>query len=383
MLAQHACRPGRGLTCLALLSVWLLGCSSLEQLGKPPVRRAEMPRAIDTVAFGSCLKAYREAPVFDDILAASPDVMLMLGDNVYADLPEIPRDRWDYRAKYDELGEQDYWQRFRAQVPVLATWDDHDYGRNDAGVDWWLKEEAKLEYMRFFSVPARSPMRSREGIYQVSMVGPPGRRVQLILLDLRTFKDKFDQRLGGVLRPGGPYVETDDTSRTLMGEAQWQWLERQLRRPADVRLIASSIQVVAEDHGWEGWDKFPHERRRLYELLGRTQADGVIFLSGDRHHAEISLDREAMENGAPYPIWDLTASGLNQSSDNETEFNRHRLGQVYHTTNFGLIHIDWSRADPLVTLQVRGRDGIPFNSQQLRLSELRPAEGDAAKAAGP
>ena len=48
------------------------------------------------------------------------------------------------------------------------------------------------------------------------------------------------------------------------------------------RLIASSIQVVAEDHGWEKWMNLPHERERLYRLIRETGAEGMVFLSGDR-----------------------------------------------------------------------------------------------------
>ena len=83
----------------------------------------------------------------------------------------------------------------------------------------------------------------------------------------------------------------------MLGEDQWAWLEEQLRTPAEVRLIASSIQVVAEDHGWEKWMNFPHERERLYRLIRETRAEGVVFLSGDRHLAELSM----MDGGGGLP----------------------------------------------------------------------------------
>jgi alkaline phosphatase D len=357
------------------------GCAQFESLAvyRPPP--APTPARLDTIAFGSCLKGQRAVPVVADILAADPDLMLMIGDNVYVDLPDIPRDQWDYRAKYDELAENPDWQRLRDAVPILATWDDHDYGRNNAGKEWWLQDEAKAEYLRFFEVPYDAPLRQRDGIYQSSIVGPPGNRVQIILLDLRTFKDKFALKVGGVLR-GGPYKESRDTQRTLLGTEQWNWLERQLRKPAEVRLIVSSIQVVAEEHGHESWDKLPHERRRLFQLLRKTGAAGVVFLTGDRHHGEISVDDDSPI--APYPVWDVTSSGLNQGSKDKDEPNRHRLGDMHHTTNFGLVHIDWSRSDPLITLQLRGLDGTAFSSQQVRLSALHPGtERDQLTEAGP
>ena len=75
----------------------------------------------------------------------------------------------------------------------------------------------------------------------------------------------------------------------MLGEDQWRWLAEQLRVPAEVRLLVSSIQVVAEDHGWEKWMNFPHERERLFKLIRETGAEGVIILSGDRHLAELSM----------------------------------------------------------------------------------------------
>ena len=56
---------------------------------------------------------------------------------------------------------------------------------------------------------------------------------------------------------------------------------------------------------------FPHERERLYNADPRdTGPRASIFLSGDRHLAELSM----MDAGLGYPLYDLTSSGLNQAS---------------------------------------------------------------------
>ena len=320
------------------------------------------------VAFASCLHERRPVPIFEPLLAADPDVLVMMGDNVYVDLPDRPQRRADFRKTYDILEAQPYWQDVVGQVPVLATWDDHDYGYNDAGRDWRLKETAKQEFMRFFQVPSDAAMRGRAGIYSSVTMGPPGRRVQVILLDTRTFRGKLSKKFAAGLRSGGPYRPTTDRNRPLLGEAQWRWLESELREPAEVRLIVSSIQVVAREHGWECWGNFPHALQRLYGVIERTGAGGVVFLSGDRHLAEVSVDDDPI---APYPMWDVTSSGLNQKDKAVAEPNRYRRGGVQRRSNFGLLTVDWSTPGPALRFELVGEDGEPFETAVVDGRELR------------
>ena len=58
----------------------------------------------------------------------------------------------------------------------------------------------------------------------------------------------------------------------MLGAAQWAWLRAQLLQPAELRLIVSSVQVLAEGHGWEGWDNLPLERTKLLGLIDETAA---------------------------------------------------------------------------------------------------------------
>src|SRR5205814_8880957 len=138
--------------------------------------------------------------------------------------------------------------------------------------------------------------------------GPPDKSVQIILLDMRYFRGPLKKKAKSI--PGeGQYLPSTDKTSSMLGEAQWQWLEEQLKVPAKVRLLVSSIQMVAEDHGHEKWMNMPHERERFYKLLKDSGASGLIVLSGDRHLAELSL----MDAGIGYPLYDLTSSGLNQA----------------------------------------------------------------------
>ncbi len=206
-------------------------------------------------------------------------------------------------------------------------------------------------------------------MYDAHVFGSEGKRVQVILLDTRYFRSSPLARNLRALTSYGPYVGSPDPNTTILGEDQWRWLAEQLKVPAEIRLVVSSIQVVAEDHGWEKWMNFPHERERLFKLLRDTEALGVILLSGDRHLAELSM----MDAGVGYPIYDLTSSGLNQAARawRPLEANRHRVATMNWGDNFGVIAIDWDRPDPRISLQILDVDGDIRIQQKINLSTIR------------
>jgi alkaline phosphatase D len=315
------------------------------------------------IAFGSCAHQGQPQPIWDAVAAAQPDLFLLTGDNIYGDT----RDMQVMRDKYAQFNAVPGFADLRRRIPLLGTWDDHDYGENNAGVEYPMKRQSQQALLDFFNVPADSPRRTREGVYHAESFGPPGRRVQVILLDTRYFRSPVK------LAPEGKgTVPNNDPGVTILGDAQWRWLEAQFRHPADVRLIVSSIQVVAEGHGGEKWMNFPGERQRLYDLIRDTRANGVIFLSGDRHFADLSV----MEAGVGYPLFDVTSSGLTQAARRWRPLspNTNRVAGMSFDTNFGLIEIDWRVADPIVSLQIRDEAGDVRINQKFPLSLLRPAE---------
>ena len=351
-------RQGFYLLLLAPLMI-LGGCSTTtpSTLAEPTV-----------IAFGACAHENRPQPIWDAVVAAEPDLFIFTGDNIYGDTEDMDV----LRAKYERLGAQPGYQRLLETCPVLATWDDHDYGVNDGGRHYPMREQSAEICMDFFGVPDDDPRRSREGIYGSQVMGEEGSRVQIILLDTRYFRDNLDRgTLSGEERREqnvvGWYQPTDDTSRTLLGEAQWQWLEEQLQVEAEVRIV-SSIQVVSWEKGMECWGNMPHERDRLFNLIESTDAQGAFFISGDVHFTELSLSDEG-----PYPLYDLTSSGLNQSPGRNwhTSINSYRLeGMMYSGRNFGLIQINWAGDDTTITLQGRNEAGEPVYEQVVPLSDL-------------
>ncbi len=317
------------------------------------------------IAFGSCADQSSPQPILYKVIERNPDLFVYLGDNIYGDTEDMA----ELQAKYDELGARKEFQALREACPQLAVWDDHDYGANDAGRHYPMKEESKAVFLDFWREPAGSSRFDHAGIYHEERFTDGERTLQVLLLDTRTFRDDL------VLADEDPRFKNDyrpnlNESATLLGDAQWRWLEDRLRAPADLRVIATSIQFGHEYNGWESWTNMPHERDRMIETIQRTKANGVVFISGDVHWGEIS--RQDVPNG--YPLYDVTASGLNRDWD-VIEPSSRRIGEAVAEHNFGLIEIDWTLEDPLVTLRAIDVAGIERNRVELRLGALTRSVG--------
>ncbi len=333
-------------TCFSVL--FFAGCVST------PEGNTRQPVSI--IAFGSCMNTNAH-PMLDTFLKTPWDVAVMLGDNIYADTTNAAV----MRAKYDAMKGSRFWQGLRARGPVVAPWADHDFGWNDAGSDYVMKQESQRLFLEFMDEPADSERRRREGVYEAYLFGPPGRRVQVIALDTRYFRSTLSTGIHNAVPSGGRYVPTPDTGKTMLGAAQWRWLEQQLDVPADVRVIASSIQFISEFSGAEAWANMPHEKQRLLGLLARAEqrrpGTKTVIISGDRHWAELSrLERPGLS-----PLYDLTSSALTQKHPRGTPTpNQYRDGPTYHEANMGLILIDWeqrSAVGPGITLRLLDATG--------------------------
>ena len=347
-----------------LLLLLVTACSTTpESAGPGAPGKAKPATEVTRIAFASCIREDRAQPGWSAVEACAPDLLLLLGDNIYGDSD----DPAVLRAKWNRLASEEGFRRVRDGARLLATWDDHDYGRNDAGADYGPRAESQDAFLDFLGVPRDAPRRQRPGVWHAETFGPPGRRVQVILLDTRFHRsplDKLPVRVAG----RGPYAPTTDRSRTVLGEEQWAWLARVLREPAEVRLLASSIQVLPDDHGWECWGNFPHERERLLASIAEAGAAGVVILSGDRHAAEVSVLDPAPGGGR---LVEATSSAFNQSRRPSEEESSYRMGRLHFEPNFGLLEIAWEEAgDARLDLTLRSADGEVLERHTLRASEL-------------
>ncbi|MCP4898463.1 MAG: alkaline phosphatase family protein [bacterium] len=366
----------------AVLIVLAFGIGCADRAHQTPGQQdsgstAEQGPTISRIAFGSCAFQWTEQTIFRSIVSAEPDLYLSLGDAIYGDFDgkavfDVTPD--SLRAEWNKLGQSPDWQHLVANVPVMATWDNHDCGHHSAGAEFELKEVSKEIFLDFYGEPADSKRRTTPGIYTARTFGPPGQAVQVILLDTRYFKCPavLADRPEGARGSLGKYAPNSDPEASLLGEAQWSWLEEQLRQPADLRLVASSTQIVADQKGMDEWGNYPLERRRLFDLIETTGAEGVILLSGNVHFAEISETDEG-----PYPLIDFTSSGLTHVNQEYPKApNPCRVAGPYVDLNFGMIEIDWN-AEPetLVTLKAVGIDGVSALKHRISLDSLKADGG--------
>lgn len=321
--------------------------------------------AVVRIAFGSCGDQRYPQPVLDLVVKQRPDMFVYLGDNIYSDTYSMDTLRYNYQV----LSNKPEFQRLKASTQIVATWDDHDYGWNDSGRHYPFKEESKKIYLDFFGDQGDSTIRNHAGIYHTVNLDKFGKRIQIILPDLRTFRDKLlpyngnranDKRFNYEL-DYSPYTTSDSI---FMGEEQWKWLEQQLLLPADLRIIASSTQFGITHNGYEAWANFPHEQKRFLDLIKKTKAEGVLFISGDVHYAEISKLMEP----ALYPIYDVTSSGITSTWDFATP-NDNRIHGAVMENHFGLLTIEWGNTPKLTAkiIDVSGKERINFS---IPLSEL-------------
>ncbi|ARK11674.1 alkaline phosphatase D family protein [Fibrivirga algicola] len=329
-----------------LIQVAVLSCVLLANCRTNRPETTQQP--ITTIAFGSCSDQKRPQPLWDDIVAQKPNVWIWLGDNIYGDSESMDT----LRTKYDRQKSNPVYQQLRQAAKVIGVWDDHDYGVNDGGKEYPRRKESQQLMLDFLDVPTTSPLRKQEGAYSSHTYGPKGKRVKVILLDARYFRDP--------LKKEGK-TNVPDPSGDMLGDAQWRWLENELTNSdADVHVIGSGVQVLPEEHVYEKWANFPTARQRLLDLLAKTKPKGALFISGDRHMAEVS---KVNVPGLGYDLFDITSSGLTHVSKAHEEPNKHRVGEMITQLNYGLITIDWARKPLTATVKIKGDNQATYLTQ--------------------
>lgn len=354
-----AAQPEVELSAEDLLAPYYAKLQSEVELPVAPANVSLAPNTtITRLAFGSCNHQSRSQHMWAQIAATDPDLFLFIGDNNYGD------QGWDgdaalttLRQAYAVQAETPELADFRSKVPMMVTWDDHDYGFNDGGASFAYRGWAETIFETFWG--SSDEVKARPGIYESRMFGEAGRVTQVILLDTRFFRSDLATMPYQPERPPlGPYEPSDDPERTMLGGAQWEWLEQELAKPADLRIIASSIQVLTDAHDYESWENLPLERQKLYAMLAGREDSGLVLLSGDRHAGGIYSDMPDAAGGER--LWELTSSSLNYSfSSTERNTAREpdpkRLTDFISEENFGLVEIDWDAKT--FTLSMRGSEG--------------------------
>lgn len=314
-----------------------------------------------TTAVGSC--AYVNEPfwdrpgrgygdsmmVFKTLHEQKPDLMLWLGDNTYTREGDW-NTKGGFQHRYTHTRSLPDMQPLLASTHHYATWDDHDYGPNDGDRGFWNKEMASETFDLFWANPNGKPL-GKGSVVNTFGWGD----CQFFMLDDRWFRAPNNSK---------------DSTRAFFGEEQINWLIDALTySKANFKIISCGGQVINDARMFENYAVYPVERRKLIDRITTAGITGVFFLSGDRHHAELSkLDRPGT-----YPLYDLTTSPLTAGTHNPgNEPNTLRVpGTLYNGRNFALLKLSGTAKDRVMKIQVMSNLGRLIWERDIKASELK------------
>jgi alkaline phosphatase D len=313
-----------------------------------------------SVAVGSC--AYVNEPlwdrpgkgygdslmIFQTLARQKPDLMLWIGDNTYTREGDW-NSRGGFMHRYTHTRSLPEMQELLSTSQHYATWDDHEYGPNDSDRGFWNKEISAEAFRTFWPMPSQ-PL----GKGPVTSTFSWG-DCQFFMLDDRWFRAPNN---------------SSDSSRDFFGEQQINWLIDALTfSRANFKIIACGGQVINDARAFENYAVYPVERRKLLEKLATAKIPGVFFLSGDRHHAELSR----LERPGQYPLYDLTTSPLTAGIHNPgKEPNTLRIpGTLFNGHNFALLKFSGTAKERVMTICLKDNRGNLVWEKSIKASELK------------
>jgi alkaline phosphatase D len=294
------------------------------------------PRGIDyeatltQIAFGSGSNQNLPNSVWPAVQESKPNLFVFLGDTVKLEDRSVAE-------QYAKLNSITEYRALRETIPFLTVWNTQDFkvgkGQRDFFQQWSYLQD---------SVPA-----GQTGIYHAKIIGPKKKQVQFIMLDTRSFR--------------GPRLADDKPNALVLGEAQWQWLKDELRKPADIRFIVSSIPLIPARQDGESWNNYPVERQRLFDMIKELKPRNLAVLSGGARQGSIA--QTGLKGWGK--LYDITTGPLNDPTDRPAEADERFEGPTTTKENFGMIQIDWSAR--LLVLKLLDPSRAILNSVSMRI----------------
>jgi len=287
-------------------------------------------------AFGSCTR-HDAQPIFAQVDALAPDLFVFVGDNHYADSPDLSSLRWHYRWGL----ERSQRRTLLEHTPTIAIWDDHDYvGNNTQG-----SSAGKDVALRVFGEYWANPSVGTDQIPGVFFRYRWG-DIDFFMLDDRYYRAFND---------------------SVLGSAQTGWLEQELAAStATFKLIASGSQFTSFGTS-DSWAAFPAATDQLFDFIRDQNIDGVVLLSGDVHRSSFRLIERG--NDGAYDLPELTSSPMaNTNASCKTDGE---LVSCFDDNDyFIVVDIDTGAVDPTVDARIVDVTGAVMDSWLITKSEL-------------
>jgi len=242
-------------------------------------------------------------------------------------------------------------------MPQYAIWDDHDFGPDNSGASYGLKETSREVFMSYWSSPFYGE--DNRGIYsQISYSD-----MDLFLTDDRYFRsaDDMEDSVGGKPNP----------SKHFFGQKQLEWLEDALiQSRAAFKVIVVGSQVINPMSFDEGFYRYSYEYNQLMDFLNRNSVKGVIFLSGDRHHSEINK----LVRPGNYDLYDITVSpftsGISKVRGAELNSPTRVPGSLVEQKNYARISVLDDKEDRILQVAFKSTDGRTLFQWSISLKQL-------------
>lgn len=298
----------------------------------------------------------KDVSIFSAMAKEKAAFMLWLGDAWYTREVDYYSD-WGlwYRASHDRAVPA--LQGFLKSMPQLATWDDHDYGPNDIGKNYILKETSRKVFNSYFCNPSSGE--NGQGIYTMTSWGD----ADIFITDDRWWRsaDAMPDSVNGKPNP----------EKKMLGDQQMEWLKNSLLfSTATFKIITVGSQVLNPVSPFDKWRDFPVEYQELMDFLTQHKINGVVFLTGDRHHSEIiKVDRP----GA-YPLYDVTVSPLTSGTHvfgDAEKNNPYRVFGLDQKQNYGRFSFTGTRGNRKLTVEFLGIQGEKLGEWSVSEKELK------------
>jgi PhoD-like phosphatase len=267
-----------------------------------------MPRgaASFAVVFSSCARTGSNGAVFDTIRLRRPLMYLNVGDLYYANIEGNEPRR--FRGAFDRVLTRPAQANLYRATSTAYIWDDHDFGPNDSDGTSASAPAAHGAYRMFVPHHRLALAGPTAPLAQAFTIG----RVRFIVTDTRSARS--------------PSGMADGLGKTILGNAQRQWFERELVAARDRGQLVAWVNPVPwigrADTDADGWAAYPTERRAIADYIARERITALVMLSGDTHAVAIddgthsgyatsgapgfpvahggALDRAPQQKGGPY-----------------------------------------------------------------------------------
>ncbi len=287
--------------------------------------------------------------IFNNILQKDPDFMVWLGDNVYLRTPDFLTER-GIRHRYRHVRSIPELQPLLGSVHHYATWDDHDYGPNDSDASYANKDIAEEVFNDYWG-NLNTNVAKIGGITSHFLWND----TEFFMMDDRYHRDPNRQHTA---------------NKSYLGEEQLDWLINALTSSkATFKIVCIGGQTISDAAVYENYATYPEERQNLLDRLDAEKIEGVLFMSGDRHHTEISR----LERLNAYPLVDITCSPLTSGTHQpRDEGNSNQVkGKTFYKRNFGIVNVTGPRINRQLLLTIYNQEGEAIWSYKIDANELR------------